>query len=76
MCLAALLLLAGACSHKEAAGPTPSSEITPTPRATAATPAATPNPGQPALPARDIAALARRLRGVTGEIPTSVNSTP
>jgi len=76
LCLAALLLLAGACSHKEAAGPTPSSEITPTPRATVATPAATPYPGQLALPVRDIVGLARRLRGVTGEIPTSVNSTP
>lgn len=76
LCLAALLLLAGACSHKEAAGPTPSSQTTTTPRATAATPATTPYPGQTALPTRDIAALARRLRGVTGEIPTSVNPTP
>jgi immune inhibitor A len=70
-----LLLLAGACSHEEAA-PTPSSATTPTPRATDATPAATPYSGEVALPQRDIVALARRLRGVTGEIPTSVNPTP
>lgn len=70
-----LLLLAGACSH-EGAAPTPSPATTPTPRATAATPAATPYPGEVALPQRDIVDLARRLHGVTGEIPTSVNPTP
>ncbi|MDI6857030.1 MAG: immune inhibitor A [Dehalococcoidia bacterium] len=68
-----LLLLPVACDDDGApATPTAAPTIAATP-----SPAATPTPARDvSLPRRNLVELARRLRGVTGDIPTQVNAVP